>query len=424
LRIRFLSLLITLLVISPLVISVGGEIDVSVRVLPNMPRPRYNHTSVRTGERIYVFGGTADGTTSLAISEALDPKANEWTELPNMSIPRMRHTASYMEALGRIIIVGGFQGGGHPSLFRHFMGDGNISLSSCEFFDVETERFTEAPSLETGRFWHNTHLLPNGSLLVMGGLNVTSGTLSSCELFDGKGWRVFPSLPIPLARFASCVYPDGSILVAGGHNGTVKVGSRRAFLFEPSRGEWREVSPMNRGRGYPGFCYLPGHGFLVSGGFSMPGMDDHTSAEIYIRETDKWVMTGNMSFPRHAHGSVVTADGRVMVAGGSNCETGMCHSGMEIYDPVKNEWENIGSFIVARKWGTVTSTPDGDAVVIGGRACNYATGRSELVLFSDVSSVETDTFLRDLCLGTMFLSIFLILPAALVWKMRRLEGFD
>src|SRR2546428_3835784 len=96
--------------------------------------------------------------------------------------------------------------------------------------------FVGTGSLATGRFSHTATLLPNGKVLVAGGIGTGGGPPSSAELYDPNSgtWKLTGSLVKARDRHTAALLPHGKVLVAGG------VGARRplakAQLFEPARG--------------------------------------------------------------------------------------------------------------------------------------------------------------------------------------------
>lgn len=77
-----------------------------------------------------------------------------------------------------------------------------------------------AGSLQTRRSEAAGALLPNGSVLIAGGEQVTVHVLRSAEIFDshGRTWSI--TSPMRTARDAAVATPlsDGTIMVCGGMN--------------------------------------------------------------------------------------------------------------------------------------------------------------------------------------------------------------
>ncbi|MGA1866840.1 MAG: Kelch repeat-containing protein [Thermoplasmatota archaeon] len=372
-----LALLTLLLFPSFFVDGDGTETFGEVKQVGDMNIPRYNHTSTLLHDgRVLVCGGTTDGRTSISDCEIFDTSM-QWSTLPSMSVPRIRHDSAIAPGTDDVLVTGGYIGNGHPSLLKHYNGPGNISLRSCEVYDPTSGTWTTGPDLNVGRFWHRSAVTDKGELIIIGGLNVTTGALASCEVFRNGRWENFTSLPIPLARFSVVELPDGSVLVAGGHNGTSKTATARCFRL--ANDIWTEVAPMNRGRGYFSGALLPDGRYMVTGGFSASGQPDWSDGEIYDPEKDKWMLTSSMSFPRHNHETINVGE-EIVVIGGSNCDTGGCHSGLEVYDPDSDEWRDAYHVVLGRKWAKATVLTDGNVLISGGLACFESAERTELFI--------------------------------------------
>ncbi|MGA1794151.1 MAG: Kelch repeat-containing protein [Thermoplasmatota archaeon] len=391
-----------------------GTFGVVVRV-GDMVVPRYNHTATLLDDgMVLVTGGTVDGYSSIRECEIYDP-VMQWSMIGPMSQERMRHDAAMIPGTDDVIVTGGYVGGGHPSLFMHYRGPGNLSLASSEIYDTAASRWSSGPDLNTGRFWHRSAITDRGELIVIGGLNVSSGGLSSCEVYRNGGWEEFSPLPVPLARFSVVKLDDGSILVAGGHNGTSKTGSARSFRLAGD--VWTEAAPMNRGRGYFSGSLLRDGRYLVTGGFSSPGQPDWSDGEIYDPETDTWTLVSSMAFPRHNHATVPAGD-HIAVIGGSNCLTGGCHSGIEVYDVEKDEWSDSFHVVLGRKWAEATVMRNGSVLINGGKSCDESAERTELFVLQkegDDNGISIDikgAMVSGLILGgTGLLWVFSYVPA-------------
>ncbi|MGA1820272.1 MAG: Kelch repeat-containing protein [Thermoplasmatota archaeon] len=394
----------------------NGTFGVVVRV-GDMVIPRYNHTATLLDDgMVLATGGTADGYGSMRECEIFDPVL-QWALIEPMSQERMRHDAALIPGTDDVIVTGGYVGGGHPSLLMHFNGPGNMSLASSEVYDTAASRWSPGPDLITGRFWHRSALTDRGELVVIGGLNVSMGALSSCEVYRNGRWEEFPPLPVPLARFSIVKLNDGSILVAGGHNGTSKTASARCFRL--SGDVWTEVAPMNRGRGYFSGSLLEDGRYLVTGGFSSPGQPDWSDGEVYYPASDSWSHVSSMAFPRHNH-ATVPAGRYIAVVGGSNCLTGGCHSGIELYDVDEDEWSDSFHVVLGRKWAEATVMKNGSVLINGGKSCDESAARTEL--FIPPGGEDDNDLSIDVTGATV--SMLILGATALIWTLSYLPAVN
>jgi large repetitive protein len=137
-----------------------------------------------TGSMIIQRGGSyaatllANGkvliTGDNATAELYDPAAGLFTTTGVMVSRRLAHTATLLPS-GMVLVVGGANG----DFFA-------TALASVERYDPVTAQFTRAADLQTGRFGHTATLLPDGSVLVVGGDNGDGfhfKPLSSAEIY-------------------------------------------------------------------------------------------------------------------------------------------------------------------------------------------------------------------------------------------------
>jgi hypothetical protein len=118
-----------------------------------------------------------------------------------------------------VVVTGGWYRlgvvSGHPPGGVH-------ALATAEIFDPATGLWIDAGMMSTPRFGHTATLLPNGSVLVVGGergaYDPQALTLSSAEIFDPTTgqWRATRSMGTSRSQHVSAALHDGRILIAGG----------------------------------------------------------------------------------------------------------------------------------------------------------------------------------------------------------------
>ena len=119
-------------------------------------------------------------------------------------------------------------------------------------------------SLNTAREYYTATLLPNGKVLVAGGLDDSLGVLASAELYDPATgtWTFTGSLNTARLAHTATLLPNGKVLVAGGFNGdahqrrTVRSGKRDLDFHR---------QPQHRAQ-YHTATLLPNGKVLVAGG--------------------------------------------------------------------------------------------------------------------------------------------------------------
>ncbi len=131
---------------------------------------------------------------------------------PTMTTVREDATATLLPS-GQVLIAGGLNNGTG--------GQGNPT-SSAELYNPSTNTFDATSSPATARFGATATLLPDGQVLIAGGVAAFAGTpLSSAELYNPVS-KTFTattgSLATERAWATATLLPNGKVLVAGGQN--------------------------------------------------------------------------------------------------------------------------------------------------------------------------------------------------------------
>jgi hypothetical protein len=62
-------------------------------------------------------------------------------------------------------------------------GNNQIAAAACEVYDPATGKWTLSGSDEIGRVLHTLTLLPNGQVLIVGGINYRASGYGQCQLY-------------------------------------------------------------------------------------------------------------------------------------------------------------------------------------------------------------------------------------------------
>lgn len=331
-----------------------------------------NRTKVHVSLRLLIVG--LIGAVSLQLLQTVTSAQTvgpSWSVTGNLIRARARHTATLLSN-GKVLVVGGEDNGG---------------LNVAELYNPITGMWSSTGTLNGYRESQTATLLQNGKVLVAGGVDCTSGPqvcgqLSSAELYDPETglWSSTGSLNTARNSHTATLLPNGKVMVAGGiidSEGTV---SKSAELYDPGTGTWTITGNLNTPRVSHTETLLHNGQVLVSGGFST--FDPFVSgggtptAEVYDSATGFWNTTGSMSSPRGFHTSTLLQDGRVLVAGGSvdpcfdvDCVAfGNSHTlaGAELWDPATGAWVVTGNLDTSRALMSATLLPSGKVLVTGG----------------------------------------------------------
>lgn len=220
-----------------------------------------------------------------------------------------------------------------------------------------------APMLEP-RSGHSATLLPDGTVLIAGGMRRNQEFYRSAELYDPAAGKFRATGEMSLARVghAAVLLQSGKVLIAGGWVGHGCTDS--AELYDPITGEFSAVpSKMTVRRGQPTATLLDDGDVLIAGGADHDTPGGVASAELFHPASLKFEPIGPMHHARISHTATVLNDGRILIAGGRG-DTVV--AGAELYDPKTRRFAETGSMLTARYKHTAGLLPDGRVLIAGG----------------------------------------------------------
>ena len=218
--------------------------------------------------KVLVAGGVQNGAI-VASAELYDPATGSWTATGSLATARMVHTATLLPN-GKVLVAGGSNNGNSGF------------LTSAELYDPATGIWTSTGALSIARGYYTMKLMPNGKVLVAGGRyngNNVNSALFSSEVYDPVigTWTATGSLVTARYYNTATLLPNGKLLVAGGvgNNGNPLAG---AEVYDPTTGTWTATGSLATARNILTSTLLPNGKVLVTGGFNNGYF---ASAELY-----------------------------------------------------------------------------------------------------------------------------------------------
>lgn len=181
-----------------------------------------------------------------------------------------------------------------------------------------TKRTSAKPVQNSTRYKGQTStLLPNGSLLLIGGIG-PEGPLASLTISDPRREEVIslPDMALARAWHSATMLPDGRVLIVGGIGANRQILSN-AVIFDPEIREFEELPKAGFSpRAYHTVTLLTDGRVLVVGGLSKQERTVAT-AELWDPKTKIAVPLGDrLSASRRQHKAIILSDGNVLIEGG------------------------------------------------------------------------------------------------------------
>ena len=356
---RIIFFVSMLVVISTFIIACGGT------AANSMGFERYHHTvTLMPDGKALVVGGLDSKGIGIGNGEIYDPSLDSWSPTGIMVTPRGNHSSELLSD-GRVIAVGG-----KSSQVR--------MAGSAEIYDPSSNSWNWLAGDGTTRDSFDSVLLPGGKVLISGGyasLRKSYGTkldTSIVEVFDVNTSKFSEVSPLAHDRrnHTSLLLPDGRVLVVGGLVDDTVDGPKKDTLasteiYDIESDSWSLGAVMAQGRGLHTATILLDGKILVIGGVNT-ARQTISSAELYDPTTDSWAPAASMSQARDGHTGTLLSDGRVLVVGGNGTSEGLSLTSAEIYDPSSNSWSSAGNMLEGRSYHTAIQLNDGKVLIAGG----------------------------------------------------------
>ena len=343
----------------------------------------YHTATLLPNGKVFVTGGKSAAATWLATAQLYTPNTTTgtWAAAAAPATARANHTATLM-GNGSVLVTGGDTTG------SALLATAAIYTSAGTWASAGT-----VPSMSISRSEHTASLLPNGSVLVIGGVS-SAGVVTTSELFSptANTWTGQGALHDARKDATSTVLPSGEVFVVGGTSGTGTGGYAldiaTAELFDSTLGQ------ATLSAGIPGSPYrddatltlLPsGYVLLAGGNFTYQGgHQTENDASYYLTmDASPHFLSGlaTMNQTRAGHTATLLPNGKVLVAGGlTHPITGadIYLNSSELFDPAaggnilsttipQGTWSTTTAQMASNlAYHTATLLQDGTVLVCGG----------------------------------------------------------
>jgi N-acetylneuraminic acid mutarotase len=283
-------------------------------------------------------------------AERYDPAKDGWGAIQSLNKPR-KEPATVVLPDGSALVIGG-------------VNDTEQAFSSTKLLAPGRGRWVDGPLMVVARDAPVAVTIPDGVFVV----SETRGGFTSERLDPGAdAWRTAASLPAGARVDDMVALGDGTVLALGSAaNGSAEP-TPAAYRYDPGRDAWSVVPGLHQGS--PELVATADGGALAIGG--LDGTTDAITARVHRFDsaTGTWTEIAPMSTPRSRPQVVALDDGRVLVAGGAAGD-GFADSralaSTELYDPSADRWLPESDLRAPRYGGHALALRDGSILVLGG----------------------------------------------------------
>jgi concanavalin A-like lectin/glucanase superfamily protein/galactose oxidase-like protein/Big-like domain-containing protein/IPT/TIG domain-containing protein len=302
-------------------------------------------------------------------SEIWRVSTNTFTPKPETDVSLFCAGHAYLPD-GRLLVDGGIVG------LTDDLGPRNATI-----FDPATESWSQGALMFTGRYYPTATALPDGRILVQGGTTTCSTCIADMpEIYNSatNTWTQLAASARMAFKYYPHVYvmPDGRILAAAEDDKAIS-----SQILDLGTQTWSTVD-SNVFDGHSSVMYLPGK--IMKAGTATadnPGLP--AAATTYVldmtQQSPAWQSTAPMAFPRSYLNLTILPDGQVLATGGStttdkaNAATAVYAA--ELWSPTTKSWTTLSSAQIRREYhSTALLMPDARVLVAGGGREN---GRSQ-----------------------------------------------
>src|SRR5215472_12728866 len=270
-------------------------------------------TLLRNG-KVLVAGGLA-GNHQVSSAELYNPAAGTWSATGSMTKARSGQTATLLPDGEVLVAGGGCNGSGYGCDAGSFLE----TQRSAELYNPATGTWAPTGRMAFGRQFFTATLLRTGKVLVTGGFNTCDddfcSDIKNAELYNTATgtWSTTGSMHAAREQHTATLLPNGEVLVAGGLNeGGFGTGARfsSAELYNPATGKWSATAPMAK-------VHVGATATLLRNGWALIAGGGTKVAELYQPQRGIWVSPGAMSIARTGPAAALLPDGHVLVTGGT-----------------------------------------------------------------------------------------------------------
>lgn len=259
--------------------------------------------------RVLVVGGYAkpDSTTA---AELYDATAGTFSAAASMKGTRGFATVTKMTD-GRVLVVGG-------CTFTQGIASCDALRNDAEVYDPASDAWSNGGTSKAPRLGHAAAALPDGSVLVVGGLQ---GAYTLAEIWKGGAFTPAPKLPVEKINATATLTTGGVVVIAGGENGFTDI-SPDTIEYDVAAGTFKLGPKLPHPRQGHRALNLAA-GVTLIGGYTIDSTAMTTPAvlipdSLVVKGGLGWVSGPPMGQTRASFAVALVANGFALAAGGND----------------------------------------------------------------------------------------------------------
>lgn len=302
---------------------------------------------------------------------------------PNLNVARRSCVGIELDD-GRRLVLGG-------RAKKDVLINGNGTLSHAEFYNSVTKQFTQAPDMIYRRQEFDVVKLNDGRLFVSGGFggkvgNPSNGSLTSTEIYDPitNIWVEGPNLTTPRQLHKMTVLPDGDVLVVGGLSPfkpfqSVAMVELVHITNDPATMTVETIGDLTDSRGKQAQVLSHTSGKVVIFGGERsdvigPNPNDFNAYaldSIAVYDINSKTLTDSSAklYKRFNHFVHGLSNGEILVLGGVNSRFDVSQPVLraQVYNPTTDTIRDHKNLLFGREWGSSFVFPYGkDQLIVAG----------------------------------------------------------
>jgi len=315
-----------------------------------MIHPRIDgHSTLLADGTVLVVGGgdscvTAGAWPGSELAEIYDPTADRWTAVGSLNKPRAV-LSLVAQPDGTAMVLGG-------------INEDDVPFSSTKVYSPGEREWTNGPLMARAGAV---------SAVTLSDGRIVAAQTGDTEILESGSARWRRSTPPPRSMFIDGLVPLANDLVAAIGERDTADREVSMLIFDPAREQWRDLD-------YPGVRSLLDVVGLRDGSVLVIGEEEGGShVRRYIPPSDRWEDAAQLAQSRTRSLVTMLNDGRVLVTSGveavvdgTTVTEGKPLRTTEIYDPASDAWTEGPSLLAPRPGGRAITLDDSSVLVFGG----------------------------------------------------------